>query len=132
MTENLSSCKSPMQMFGATAKTYYAQKMGIDPKNMVVVAVMPCTAKKFEIGRDDESAAGVPDVDISITTRELARLIKRCGIKFTELADEKFDEPLGIATGAGVIFGATGGVMEFKRPDASAADTPFKSLGTRK
>ncbi|MDE6709035.1 MAG: [FeFe] hydrogenase, group A, partial [Oscillospiraceae bacterium] len=112
MTENLSSCKSPMQMFGATAKTYYAQKMGIDPKNMVVVAVMPCTAKKFEIGRDDESAAGVPDVDISITTRELARLIKRCGIKFTELADEKFDEPLGIGTGAGVIFGATGGVME--------------------
>ena len=99
MTENLSSCKSPMQMFGATAKTYYAQKMGIDPKNMVVVAVMPCTAKKFEIGRDDENAAGVPDVDISITTRELARLIKRCGIKFRELEDEKFDEPLGIATG---------------------------------
>ncbi|MDE6598529.1 MAG: [FeFe] hydrogenase, group A, partial [Oscillospiraceae bacterium] len=112
MTENLSSCKSPMQMFGATAKTYYAQKMGIDPKNMVVVAVMPCTAKKFEIGRDDQSAAGVPDVDISITTRELARLIKRCGIKFNELEDEKFDEPLGISTGAGVIFGATGGVME--------------------
>ena len=112
MTENLSSCKSPMQMFGATAKTYYAKKMGIDPSNMVVVAVMPCTAKKFEIGREDESAAGVPDVDISITTRELARLIKRCGIKFTELEDEKFDEPLGIATGAGVIFGATGGVME--------------------
>ncbi|MDE5991607.1 MAG: [FeFe] hydrogenase, group A, partial [Oscillospiraceae bacterium] len=112
MTENLSSCKSPMQMFGATAKTYYAQKMGIDPKDMVVVAVMPCTAKKFEIGRDDQSAAGVPDVDISITTRELARLIKRCGIKFTELEDEKFDEPLGISTGAGVIFGATGGVME--------------------
>lgn len=112
MTENLSSCKSPMQMFGATAKTYYAQKMGIDPKNMVVVAVMPCTAKKFEINRDDQDAAGVPDVDISITTRELARLIKRCGIKFTELPDEKFDEPLGISTGAAVIFGATGGVME--------------------
>ena len=112
MIENLSSCKSPMQMFGATAKTYYAQKMNIDPKDMVVVAVMPCTAKKFEIGRDDQSAAGVPDVDISITTRELARLIKRCGIKFTELPDEKFDEPLGISTGAGVIFGATGGVME--------------------
>ncbi len=112
MTENLSSCKSPMQMFGATAKTYYAQKMGIDPKDMVVVAVMPCTAKKFEINRDDESAAGVPDVDISITTRELARLIKRCGIKFNDLPDEKFDEPLGISTGAAVIFGATGGVME--------------------
>ena len=112
MTENLSSCKSPMQMFGATAKTYYAKKIGVDPQNMVVVAVMPCTAKKFEIGRDDENAAGVPDVDISITTRELARLIKKCGIKFNELADEKFDEPLGIGTGAAVIFGATGGVME--------------------
>ena len=112
MTENLSSCKSPMQMFGATAKTYYAEKMGIDPKNMVVVAVMPCTAKKFEIGRDDQNAAGVPDVDISITTRELARLIKKCGIKFNELADDKFDAPLGIGTGAAVIFGATGGVME--------------------
>ncbi len=112
MTENLSTCKSPMQMFGATAKTYYAQKMGIDPKDIVVVAVMPCTAKKFEIGRDDENAAGVPDVDISITTRELARLIKRCGINFNALPDEKFDEPLGISTGAAVIFGATGGVME--------------------
>lgn len=111
-TENLSSCKSPMQMFGATAKTYYAKKLGIDPKNMVVVAVMPCTAKKFEINRDDQNAAGVPDVDISITTRELARLIKRCGIKFNELPDEKFDEPLGLGTGAAVIFGATGGVME--------------------
>ncbi len=112
MIPNLSSCKSPMQMFGATAKTYYAEKMGIDPKNMVVVAVMPCTAKKFEIGRDDQNAAGVPDVDISITTRELARLIKRCGINFNELPDEEFDAPLGIYTGAAVIFGATGGVME--------------------
>ncbi len=112
MIDNLSSCKSPMQMFGATAKTYYAEKIGVDPKNMVVVAVMPCTAKKFEIGRDDQSAAGVPDVDISITTRELARLIKRLGIKFNQLPEEKFDEPLGIGTGAAVIFGATGGVME--------------------
>ncbi len=112
MTENLSSCKSPMQMFGATAKTYYAQKMGIDPKDMVVVAVMPCTAKKFEIGRDDMDAAGVPDVDISITTRELARMIDRAGIKFNTLPDEEFDAPLGISTGAAVIFGATGGVME--------------------
>lgn len=112
MIDNLSSCKSPMQMFGATAKTYYAEKMGIDPRDMVVVAVMPCTAKKFEIGRDDEDAAGVPDVDISITTRELARMIERAGIKFLELEDEEFDAPLGISTGAGVIFGATGGVME--------------------
>lgn len=112
MTENLSSCKSPMQMFGATAKTYYAEKMGIDPKDMVVVAVMPCTAKKFEIGRDDMDAAGVPDVDISITTRELSYMIDRVGLKFNSLPDEEFDNPLGISTGAAVIFGATGGVME--------------------
>ncbi|MCI1269373.1 MAG: [FeFe] hydrogenase, group A [Ruminococcus sp.] len=112
MTENLSTCKSPQQMFGATAKTYYAQKMGIDPKNIVVVSVMPCTAKKFEIGRDDQSAAGVPDVDFALTTRELGRMIERAGINFTSLPDEKFDEPLGISTGAAVIFGATGGVME--------------------
>lgn len=112
MTENLSSCKSPMQMFGATAKTYYAEKMGIDPKDMVVVAVMPCTAKKFEIGRDDMSAAGVPDVDFAITTRELARMIDRAGIKYDRLPEEEFDNPLGISTGAAVIFGATGGVME--------------------
>ena len=112
MTENLSSCKSPMQMFGATAKTYYAEKMGIDPKDMVVVAVMPCTAKKFEIGRDDMSAAGVPDVDFAITTRELARMIDRAGLKFNLLPDEEFDNPLGLSTGAAVIFGATGGVME--------------------
>ncbi|MCL2054673.1 MAG: NADH-dependent [FeFe] hydrogenase, group A6 [Oscillospiraceae bacterium] len=132
LIENLSSCKSPMQMFGAVAKTYYAQKLNIKPEDMVVVAVMPCTAKKFEIGRDNQSAAcklnegsahcegnsdckgkgSIPDVDISITTRELARLIKRLGIKFNDLPDEKFDEPFGIYTGAGVIFGATGGVME--------------------
>ncbi len=112
MTENLSSCKSPQQMFGATAKTYYAEKMGIDPKNIVMVSVMPCTAKKFEIGRDDQNAAGVPDVDYALTTRELGRMIERAGINFTSLPDEKFDEPLGISTGAAVIFGATGGVME--------------------
>ena len=112
LTENLSSCKSPMQMFGATVKTYYAEKMGLDPKNIVVVAVMPCTAKKFEIGRDDENAAGVADVDFAITTRELARMIDKAGLKFTQLPDEKFDEPLGLSTGAAVIFGATGGVME--------------------
>ena len=112
MTDNLSSCKSPQQMFGATAKTYYAEKMGIDPKNIVMVSVMPCTAKKFEIGRPDQSAAGVPDVDFALTTRELGRMIKRAGINFNALPDEKFDDPLGISTGAGVIFGATGGVME--------------------
>jgi hydrogenase, Fe-only len=112
MTENLSSCKSPQQMFGAMAKTYYAEKMGIDPKDIVMVSIMPCTAKKFEIGRDDQSAAGVPDVDYALTTRELGRMIERAGINFNALPDEKFDDPLGISTGAGVIFGATGGVME--------------------
>ncbi|MBQ3138124.1 MAG: iron hydrogenase small subunit [Ruminococcus sp.] len=112
MTENLSSCKSPQQMFGAVAKTYYAEKMGIDPKNIVMVSIMPCTAKKFEIGRDDQNAAGVPDVDYSLTTRELGRMIERSGINFLGLEDEKFDDPLGISTGAAVIFGATGGVME--------------------
>jgi NADP-reducing hydrogenase subunit HndD len=112
LLDHLSTCKSPQQMFGATAKTYYAEKMGIDPKNIVMVSVMPCTAKKFEIGRDDQSAAGVPDVDIALTTRELARMIERAGINFLGLPDEKFDDPLGISTGAGVIFGATGGVME--------------------
>lgn len=112
MTENLSSCKSPQQMFGAMAKTYYAEKMGLDPKDIVMVSIMPCTAKKFEIGRDDQSAAGVPDVDFALTTRELGRMIERAGINFNALPDEKFDDPLGISTGAAVIFGATGGVME--------------------
>ncbi|MEG2403689.1 MAG: NADH-dependent [FeFe] hydrogenase, group A6, partial [Oscillospiraceae bacterium] len=111
---NLSSCKSPQGMFGSLTKTYYAEKMGIDPKDIVCVSVMPCTAKKFEIGRADMSAAGegIPDVDISITTRELARMIGRAGISFTDLPDEQFDPMLGESTGASVIFGATGGVME--------------------
>ena len=112
MTENLSSCKSPQQMFGAIAKSYYAEKMGIDKEKLVVVSVMPCTAKKFEIGRPDEDGAGVPDVDIAITTRELARMIERASIKFEDLPNEEFDAPLGLGTGAAVIFGATGGVME--------------------
>lgn len=112
MTENLSSCKSPMQMFGATIKTYYAEKMQIDPKDIVVVAVMPCTAKKFEVEREDQNAAGVQDVDISLTVRELARMIKRASIDFVSLPDEEFDDPLGISTGASVIFGTSGGVME--------------------
>ena len=112
MIPHLSSCKSPQQMFGAVIKTYYAEKNNLDPKDIVSVAVMPCTAKKFEVGREDQSAAGVPDVDISITTRELARMIKRAGITFTKLEDSTFDNPLGIGSGAGLIFGATGGVME--------------------
>ena len=109
---NVSSCKSPQQMFGAVIKTWYAEKNGLDPKDIVSVSVMPCTAKKFEIGREDQSAAGVPDLDITVTTRELARMIKRARIDFVNLPDEQFDSPLGEATGAAVIFGATGGVME--------------------
>ena len=114
MIPNLSSCKSPQGMFGALTKTYYAEKMGLDPRNIVSVSVMPCTAKKFEVGRDDMCAAGegIPDMDISITTRELARMIQRAGIVFNELPDEDFDPALGESTGAAVIFGATGGVME--------------------
>ncbi len=111
-TENLSTCKSPQQMFGAIVKSYYAEKNGIDPKDIVSVSVMPCTAKKFEIGRPDQAANGYPDMDYTMTTRELARMIKRAGIRFTELPDEEFDMPLGLGTGAAVIFGATGGVME--------------------
>jgi len=112
MTENLSSCKSPHQMQGAVIKTYYAEKMGIDPKDIVVVSIMPCTAKKYESQRDDENAAGVPDVDYVLTTRELARMIRRAGLKFTALPEEDFDNPLGVSSGAGDIFGVTGGVME--------------------
>ncbi len=112
MLAHLSTCKSPQQMAGAVIKTYWAEKAGIDPKDIVSVSVMPCTAKKFEIGRPDQSAAGVPDVDIAITTRELGRMIDRAGINFTTLPDEEFDNPLGEDTGAAVIFGATGGVME--------------------
>ncbi len=112
MTENLSSCKSPQQMFGAMYKTYYAQKMGLDPKDIFFVSCIPCTAKKFEVGRDGQNAAGVPDVDVAITTRELAKLIEKAGINFNALPDEKFDQPFDIGSGAGAIFGATGGVME--------------------
>ncbi len=111
-TENLSSCKSPQQMFGAMYKTYYAQKMGLDPKDIVFVSAIPCTAKKFEVGRDGQSAAGVPDVDVAITTRELGRMIEKAGIDFRALDDGKFDAPFEIGSGAGAIFGATGGVME--------------------
>ncbi len=110
--DNLSSCKSPQQMFGAVYKTYYAQKHNLDPKDIVFVSCIPCTAKKFEVTRDGQNAAGVPDVDVAITTRELARLIQKAGINFKTLPDEKFDSPFAIGSGAGAIFGATGGVME--------------------
>ncbi len=112
MVENLSSCKSPQQMLGAVIKTYFAETMGIDPKNIVSVSVMPCTAKKFEIGRDNQNAAGVADVDFALSTRELGRMIEKVGIRFLDLPDEEYDSPLGEDTGAAVIFGATGGVME--------------------
>lgn len=110
--DNLSSCKSPHQMFGAVLKSYYAQKNNIDPEKIVVVSVMPCVAKKFESDREEMQAGGLRDVDIVISTRELAKMIKQSGIKYELLPDEKFDAPFGEATGAGVIFGATGGVME--------------------
>lgn len=111
-TENLSTCKSPQQMFGAVVKTYFAQKMGWDPKDIFMVSAIPCTAKKFEVTRPDESAAGVPDVDVAITTREVGRMIQKAGINFRALEDGKFDDPFAIGSGAGAIFGATGGVME--------------------
>jgi iron-only hydrogenase group A len=109
---NLSSCKSPQQMFGALAKTYYAEKKGIDPSKLIVVSVMPCTAKKFEAGRPEMNSSGFADVDYVLTTRELARLITQGGIDFVSLPDGNMDAPLGISTGAADIFANTGGVME--------------------
>lgn len=111
-TDNLSTAKSPMEMFGAVIKSYYAEKSGIDKKDIYSVAVMPCTSKKYEAARPEHSSSGSADIDASLTTRELARMIKQAGIDFNSLPDEKFDEPFGMATGAGVIFGTTGGVME--------------------
>ena len=111
--DHLSSCKSPHQMQGAIIKSYFAEKQGIDPKNICVVSIMPCTAKKYEKERPELENDGMKDVDIVLTTRELAKLIKRSGINFTKLPDEEFDQDImGEYTGAGVIFGATGGVME--------------------
>jgi NADP-reducing hydrogenase subunit HndD len=107
-----SSARSPQQMFGAIAKTYYADMLGIPREKMVVVSVMPCLAKKYECERPEFKVNGNPDVDYSITTRELARLIKRMNIDFAALPDEDFDAPLGESTGAAPIFGATGGVIE--------------------
>ena len=112
MTENLSTCKSPHQMQGAMMKSFLAEKQGIDKEKIVTVSVMPCTAKKYESVRDDEDANGVPDVDYVITTRELARMIRRAGISFTDLPDEPFDDPMGEYSGGAVIFGTTGGFME--------------------
>ena len=110
--DNLSSAKSPMEIFGAIIKSYYAEKANINKENIYSVAIMPCTSKKFEASRPEHSSSGAQDIDASLTTRELARMIKQAGINFAELPDEEFDQPFGIATGAGVIFGTTGGVME--------------------
>lgn len=122
---HLSSCKSPHEMFGAILKSYYAEKNGIDPKDMFVVSIMPCTAKKSEKARPELSVNGIPDVDAVLTTRELAKLIKRSGINFTKLPDEDFDNDIvGDYTGAGVIFGTTGGVME-----AALRTAAFKLTG---
>ncbi len=109
---NLSSCKSPMEMFGAVIKSYYAEKNDIAKENIYSVAIMPCTSKKYEAARPEHSSSGAQDIDASLTTRELARMIKQAGIDFNSLPDEEFDNPFGEATGAGVIFGTTGGVME--------------------
>lgn len=109
---NLSTCKSPNQMQGAVTKTYFAEKNGLDPRDIFVVSVMPCTAKKFEIQRPEMGRDGYRDVDANLTTRELARMIRQAGIDFAHLPDEDFDDVLGESTGAAVIFGVTGGVME--------------------
>jgi len=110
--DNLSSAKSPQQMFGALIKTFYAQKSGIDPANIVSVALMPCSAKKFECNRPEMNSSGYKDVDYGLTTRELAQMIKEAGIFLPEMPQSHFDDPFGEASGAGLIFGATGGVME--------------------
>ncbi len=112
MLPNLSTCKSPQQMFGAVAKTYYAKKLNKKPEDIFVVSIMPCTAKKFECQRPEMNSSGVRDVDIVLTTRELGRMIKQAGIEFTQLSDGKMDAPLGLSSGAADIFANTGGVME--------------------
>jgi len=112
LLSHVSSCKSPHEMEGAILKTYYAKKMGIDPKDMYVVSIMPCTVKKFESNRPELSEEHHPDVDAVLTTRELVRLFNMAGIDFTDLPEDQFDNPLGESTGAAIIFGTSGGVME--------------------
>ncbi|MDE7380190.1 MAG: [FeFe] hydrogenase, group A [Clostridia bacterium] len=118
---NLSTCKSPQEMFSALLKTYYCQKNGIDPKNLYVISVIPCTAKKFEVTREELGNY----TDAAVTTRELAKMIKEAGIDFVNLPDTPYDDPFGLASGAGAIFGATGGVME------AALRTAAKALGDK-
>jgi NADP-reducing hydrogenase subunit HndD len=130
--KNVSSCKSPQQMFGALAKTYYAQKRKLDPKDIVSVSIMPCTAKKFEADRPEMRSSGFKDVDYVLTTRELARMIRQAGINFKALEEAKYDSIMGDSTGAAVIFGATGGVMEAALRTAyeivTGREVPFKDL----
>lgn len=132
LLDNLSTCKSPQQMFGALAKTFYAQKMGLNPENIVTVSVMPCTAKKFEADRPEMYDSGFKDVDYVLTTRELAKMVKQSGLDVMELEDEKFDSIMGEGTGAAIIFGATGGVMEAAIRTAyeivTGREVPFENL----
>lgn len=132
LLDNLSTCKSPQQMFGSLAKTYYADKINIKAENMVVVSIMPCTAKKFECNRSEMRDSGYKDVDFVLTTRELAMMIKQAGIDFEKLDDESYDSILGESTGAAVIFGATGGVMEAALRTAheiiTGREVPFANL----
>jgi iron-only hydrogenase group A len=129
---HLSSCKSPQQMFGAMAKTYYADKIGVDPKDIYVVAGMPCAAKKYEANRVEMKSSGFQDVDAGLTTRELGHMIKSAGIDFKELEDGQFDSLMGVSSGAGDIFAATGGVMEAALRTAyeivTGREVPFKNL----
>ena len=133
--DHLSTCKSPQQMFGPLAKTYYAQKVGIDSKDIIVVSVMPCTAKKFEAQRPEMNASGFKDVDYVITTRELARMIKQSGNDFRKLEETPYDSIMGVSTGAAVIFGATGGVMEAALRTAyeivTGREVPFENLNIK-
>ncbi len=129
-TPNLSTCKSPQAMFGAVLKSYYAKKNNLDPENIFVVSVIPCTAKKFEVTRPQlRSEEAYDDVDVALTTRELARMIKRAGLDFTTLPEEDYDAPFNKATGGGAIFGATGGVLEAAlRTAAHTLDGDFKKV----
>jgi iron-only hydrogenase group A len=132
MRENLSTCKSPQQMFGAVAKTYYAEKIGKKPEDLFVVSIMPCTAKKFEAQREEMNSSGVRDVDVVLTTRELGRMIRAAGIDFRALPDETMDAPLGLSSGAADIFANTGGVMEAALRTAyelvTGRELPFANL----
>ncbi|MCU4176020.1 NADH-dependent [FeFe] hydrogenase, group A6 [Carboxylicivirga sp. N1Y90] len=130
--ENVSTAKSPQQMFGALAKTFYAKKIGVEPENMVSISVMPCTAKKYEADRPEMRSSGYKDVDYVLTTRELALMIKQAGIDFSSLPDDEYDSIMGESSGAAVIFGATGGVMEAALRTAyevvTGREVPFKNL----